>query len=755
MKTPFPVYLFPVALTVWLAVPAVLVMPHSAQGQTRDMINGNAVQFDDNGIWTWYSDERVVIDTNGNKLVVGCVENAAGLGGLPRDGNINVTIWDVPGAMGPRYLLHTHFISDGGGDDHNAPGLLAWPNGKYLAMYTGHNSDMLTLYRTYDPAAGFWSPEGTNNWANIVPGGDNFNTTYSNPWYMSAEGKTYDYSRGNNRSPNCIISTDFGNTWTWSGELTTNDNVGYVNGYFKYWGNGVDRIDFICTEYHPRDYSVSMYHGYISNGMSFNSLGTVMDTNIYDQLTMPKPQNFTPIFMTGTIMPPGQTNYRTWNDDLCRYADGTIECIIAARINNNTTTSGNDTNINPNHAFFFCRFDGTKWTPTYLCQAGYKLYAAEGDYVGLGCLNPNDPNTIYISTKYDPRAVQPGVTDTNLQYSTNHEIWKGVTTNSGTSFIWTPITQNSVCDNLRPIMPTWDNNDSALLWFRGHYYSAQSVDGAVLGIVEHRSEVVGQMHYVDATAGAGGNTTLTNGSPLVLSSAANQWHSQTGVGNGGTVISSADSIAEKATNLMTQITVPGPGTYDLWVNFWGAAVLSTNLGADWRIQAGLTVSNSQVYRSEKCEQVQPWTHDTALVLTNNSTPTNYLFQAYVGRVVVTNNYTITVLVGDWPYQTGTSTLVGNTNRTWYDGVSYAKVSPFQIQNVYRSGPSAVTLVWNSPPPEMSLTTPTYTLQKKNALTDASWTTVATGIPAASEAYTTTNVDNSASGSTAFYRVTWP
>src|SRR5208282_4933599 len=96
----------------------------------------------------------------------------------------------------------------------------------------------------------------------------------------------------------------------------------------------------------------------------------------------------------------------------------------------------------------------------------------------------------------------------------------------------------------RPVMPAWDNNDSALLWFRGTYNSAQSVDGAVLGIVEHRSEVVGPMHYVDATAGAGGNTTLTNGSPLVLSSSANQWHSQTGVGNGGTVISSADSVAE-------------------------------------------------------------------------------------------------------------------------------------------------------------------------------------------------------------------
>jgi hypothetical protein len=106
--------------------------------------------------------------------------------------------------------------------------------------------------------------------------------------------------------------------------------------------------------------------------------------------------------------------------------------------------------------------------------------------------------------------------------------------------------------------------------------------------------------------------------------------------------------------------------------------------------------------------------------------------------------------------TGGTTLAGNTCRTWYDGISYAKVNPFQIQKVYSSGPSAIMLVWNSPPPEMSLTTPSYTVQKTTSLNPpVTWTTVATGIPATSRAYTTTNVDVSAAGATAFYRVTWP
>jgi hypothetical protein len=560
-----------------------------------------------------------------------------------------------------------------------------------------------------------------------------------------------------NRSPHILVSTNYGDTWSYYGKLvrpSTNFTVGYNPGYFRYSDNGVDRIDFICTEAHPRDYLTSIYHGYISNGMSFKTDGTVVDSNLTNtnNSNVPFSYNFTPVFTNGTIMPPGQTNYRCWNDDVQRYADGTIECIISARINQSASSGYPDSGVNPNHAFFFCRYDGTKWTPTYLCQAGYKMYSSEGDYVGLGSLIPNDPNTIYISTQWDPRAVQPGVKDTNSQSSTAHEIWKGVTTNHGASFTWTPITQNSVRDNLRPIVPLWDGNDTALLWFRGSYATAQIYDEAPVGIVEHRSEVVGQMHYVDATAGAGGNTTLTNGGTLTLSASANQWHSQAGVGNGGTILSSADSAAENATNLMTQVTVPGSGTYDLWVNFWGTA--TTNL--DWRILAGLTPGTMQTYRSEKCEQVQPWTQDTSLVLTNTSPTTNYLYQAYVGRVVVSNNYTINVLVDDNAIRTGGTTLLGNTNRTWYDGISYAKVNPFQIQKVYSSGPSAITLVWNSPPPEMSLTTPSYTVQKTSSLNPPiSWTTVATGIPSASKAYATTNVDNSASGSMAFYRVTWP
>lgn len=751
MKNLIHVFRFPVAPVVWLATLAPLVLSIAAPAQTKDMVNGNLIQFDDNGAWTWYSDERAIVDPLGGKLLVGVDTATNGLGSPLRNGAIEAALFDFQTGTS----LRTTLMAGGtlGPDDHNGPAFLLRPDGKYLAQWTGHNANYLSYFRVFDGNA--WGPQTTFDWTTVGASAANELASYSNPHYLSAENRTYSFVRCmDNHSPQILISTNYGDTWSYYGKLVRSfPTAGYNPGYFRYSDNGTNRIDFICTEAHPRDYFTSIYHGYVSNGMSFRTDGTVVDSDLTNtnNSNVPFSYNFTPVFTNGTIMPPGMTNYRCWNDDVQRYADGTIECIISSRINNSNSApypNGDITNFS-DHAFFFCRYDGTKWTPAYLCQAGYKLYSSEADYVGLGCLSPNDPNTIYISTAFDPRAVVPGVTDTNPPYSTNHEIWKGVTTNHGASFTWAPITQRSTRDNLRPMVPQWDENNTVLVWFRGSYSTAQVYDEAPVGIVEHRAEVVGPMHYTDATAGAGGNTMLTNGSTLTLSSGANQWHSQTGVGNGGTIFSSADTTGETPPMIMTRVTVPGPGTYDLWVNFWGTG--TTN--ADWRILAGLNPATMQTYRAEKCEAVQPATQDTSLVLTNNSTPTNYLYQAYIGRAVASVSNTLTVLVGGNAIVTGGNgtTLGSNTNRTWYDGISYAKVNPFQITNV-NTTPTSVTLTWNSPLAQASLTTPSYTVWRKSALMDPNWTVVATNIPSAG--FTTSYTDN-LSANAAFYRVSWP
>jgi hypothetical protein len=706
-----------------------------------DVVAGNLIQFNDNGNWTWYSDERSIVDKAGGKIIVGSDANGAGMGGSARDGAIEAAIFDLQSGTSKRYTMLASGIL--GPDDHNAPAFMLRPDGKYLAQWTGHNQNYLSYFSIFDGAN--WSPYTTFDWQALGATSSEM-ASYSNPHYLPAEGRAYSFVRSLDiKSMNILMSTNYGDTWSYDGKLNRSyPGSGYNPGYYKFCDNGKDRIDFICTESHPRDTLTSIYEGYISNGMSFKTDGTLVDGNLNDT-NAPLSSDFMLVFSNGTVMPPGMTNYRCWDDDVQSYPDGTIECIISARINQSAHIGGYPDQEDPDHAFFFCRWNGTNWNSTYLCQAGYKLYSAEADYVGLGCLSPNDPNTIFISTKYDPRAVTPGVFDTNQPHSSFHEIWKGVTTNHGASFGWTPITQNSTHDNLRPIVPAWDANDIALIWFRGTYTTAQIIDGTPVGLVERHAETDGQKTYADANTT---NTTLATGAALVTGDGTGQWHVRT-TGNNGDVLASADVVAEDGPMLKTTVPVPGPGTYDLWVNFW----CSPFAGADWRIMAGTSTNQMQTYREQGSELVQTDDYTSNIVVTN--TTTNFLYQAYVGRVTASSSNTVSVFVDDNAVEAGlTSTLMADVDRTWYDGVSYAAVTPYQfgVTNiVYNAASNSITLAWNSTPSQSSLLPQSFTVQKKNSLSDADWTTVATNILSVGDTAEFTDV--SATNGSAFYRIT--
>ncbi len=651
--------------------------------EASDLVSGNLIQFNDNGAWCWYQDERTVVDITAGKLIIGSDASGSGVGGFSRDGTIESVIFDLQTGQLQRFTF-----MDVGCDDHNTPAFLVRPDGKYLAMYAQHYDDY-SRYRIYEGSD--WSAEQRFDWRTI-PEGTDFSTTYSNLFYLSAENKVYNIVRCYARSPNLMVSSDLGETWTYAGLLTEPDiSIGYVNGYFKYWSNGVDRIDFVCTEHHPRDYNTSIYHGYIRNGQSFDSNDTTLDSDISDK-TAPKPADFTQVFAANTVVN-NITMTRCWTIDLQTYEDGTITTIFKARANNSEM----------DHRFFYTRYDGSSWTSTYLGKAGSKMYWSEQDYVGLGALHPNDPNTIYISTPFDPR------NDADLSV---HEIFNGITTDNGTSWTWTTITCKSVRDNFRPIVPAWDKDNTALLWLRGTYYSAQRFDAAVVGILDRNSEPVSSMSYMDATLT---NTTLSTGEPLITTgpdankgAADNQWHERTGFGNGGSVLSSAEVSGENAPTLKTHVTIPIAGTYNVWVNFWA------NPDADWRIKAGLFINRMQLFRQMACKQVESSDYDSTLVLTGSGN--TFLYQAYLGRVQVLDDDSFEVFVDDEAIRIGTeNTLVGDIDRTWYDGISYAILDTESIVSVHQQAdeelPIEFSLSQNYPNPFNSTTTITYSLPK--------------------------------------------
>ena len=96
-----------------------------------------------------------------------------------------------------------------------------------------------------------------------------------------------------------------------------------------------------------------------------------------------------------------------------------------------------------------------------MAYAGSRLYDPENDYTGLVALVPDDPDTVYISADVNPVTGNPLISTADGER--HYEIFKGVSANSGVSWTWSPITKNSMVDNIRPIVPMSDSVNTALL----------------------------------------------------------------------------------------------------------------------------------------------------------------------------------------------------------------------------------------------------------------------------------------------------
>jgi hypothetical protein len=431
-----------------------------------DWVNGDLIEFNDNGGWCWYQDERVIVDQDNGRLVIGSVAS-----GGDRDKKVEVTHFDLETAESERFVLGTVSYTD----DHDAPALILRPDGAYAAMWAGHKDDCFSYTGVFDGDT--WETSRFE-WPSTVCGTpDDEKITYANLWYV---GDTlYSYVRSVGTSPNYISSTDDGLTFELGGRLTTTPKTAddYVSGYYKYWGNNVDRIDFLGTEGHPRTVDNNLWHGYVKKEGDtlkiYNSFDEVIDEDATDG-DAKNINEYSPVLAAGTEVN-GIAMTHLWNSDLVRYDDGTIAAIGSAR------KSGSIGAGDPEKHLLYFRFDGTEWKTTYLAQAGKKLYQDEEDYTGLGALDPDNPQVIYISTPFNP-----GTGDG--EYDGKKEIWKGVTCDDGATFTWEAVTANSTEDNLRPIVPKWNVENTALLWLQGTYTSAQEYDQRVVGIINKLPE---------------------------------------------------------------------------------------------------------------------------------------------------------------------------------------------------------------------------------------------------------------------------
>lgn len=438
-------------LVTSIALSAFLTLA-GASGFVPNYVAGTLVQLNDNGAWSWFMDERVVI--HDGKLVVGSVRAVGDFESGREDpnwGNVEIAVYDLADGTTAKTILHPRFEQD----DHNNPAFLAMPDGRLLAVYSRHAVERKVFWTFSEPNNPLaWAPAQVFE----TPGDDRQfggnNVTYANLFALSS-GRIYNFHRSFGHEPNYLYSDDGARSWHYGGRLLRG-REGY-SPYLKYAFNGRDTIHFIVTENHPRNWDNSIYHGFIrdnrvhlSDGRDAGPLSTSTETQL-------AAWELTQVFA-------GDADNVAWTVDLELDAEERPYALFSVQKDGRglpPRQGGMD------HRFHYARWDGSRWHQYEIAYAGTRLYPFEDDYTGLAALHPHDPNVVFISTDAHPVSGLPLVS--RADGKRHREIFRGNTTDGGRSWSWTAITADSTADNLRPIVPKWNDPRTALVWMRGEY----------------------------------------------------------------------------------------------------------------------------------------------------------------------------------------------------------------------------------------------------------------------------------------------
>lgn len=448
---------------------AVMVMASAgSRSLADDLIQFTGVPDAPNGAWCWYQDERVVVDTErpgGPMLLMSTVSFARQ--GDPDHGDIDLLWYNVATGERGAFELHDRLEAD----DHDNAAVYIRPDGRYLAVYSKHSTDKLVRWRVsthpHDPTA--WEPERTYENRSSV--------CYANLFLLDEPGggqRLYNFSRSDGFHPNYFFSTDQGGTWRYGGKLLTGPGGNETRGqrpYLKYAVHGTEALHFIATEGHPRQEDNGVYHGFLSRGKLHHSDGAAVGPLSTERTSPYRSPEFTTVLAKGAKFN-GVAMRHAWTIDLHVDADGYPYAALTARADN----------IDTDHRFLYARWDGQRWKVYEIARAGAYLYKKENDYTGLVALHPRDPDVLFISTPVDPRD------DRRLAH---YELFKGVTADGGASWAWTPVTWDSGADNLRPVVPVWDEENTALIWLKGRIKTYTSWDSQVVGRIVKTAELEG------------------------------------------------------------------------------------------------------------------------------------------------------------------------------------------------------------------------------------------------------------------------
>ena len=398
------------------------------------------------GAWTWFNDPRAV--WRAGKLYVGYVRSVDGRAALSR--------YD-PATKHVETVWTSSFTEE---DDHNNPGLLVLTDGRLMSFYARHSTDPHFVYRVHSEDERLYKTGAK--------------VTYSNPFQLTGEaGRIYNFMRNQNFNPTFVFSDDVGTNWS-PPQILIKTGMGRTRPYVKYASDGKRRIDFLYTDGHPRDVTNSLYHMYYKGGALYKTDGTFLKSLQDAPLLHDSGEHGSLIYKYDSEIPTG----RAWCWDIAYQSNNHPVCVFTVQRDHVTGTNW----FNDRIYYYYARWTGKSWQSRFIAHAGRPLYAAERDYAGGICLDPESPNVLYLSSNAAAPFDPTGRSTTFLNPNDRYELVRGVTHDGGLTFTWSPITTNSPLDNLRPYVP---RRGSALLWLRGNYRTYTSYDCAVMMLDDH------------------------------------------------------------------------------------------------------------------------------------------------------------------------------------------------------------------------------------------------------------------------------
>jgi len=409
-------------------------------------------QLASDGAWTWFTDERAITLENGN-LLVGYVRS---------DGAVAATNFNPRTGRGQETVLRT-----GWPDDHNNPAFTLLPDGRVLAVYSGHGRTSHFFWRVSDSS----NPRSSADWSQQRRRQIGANTTYANTYRLSAEGnRIFNFHRAINRNPTLTVSRDLGRSWEEPRHFIE-ANTGWVGPYPRYASNHRNRIDLIYTDGFPGALPTSIYHLFYRDDAFRLSDGAP----VAELQQLPLPYEAGTVIYSYSDAPWGDgegpddwiPGGRAWTWDIA-YEGGQPVCVFQVRVSGGSWRADRI-------FYYYATWTGSEWRKRLIAQAGRPLYPAQRHYGAGIALDPDNPRVVYLSSNARNPFDVSSVDDVPLSADERYELYRA---RVGRTLRVDNLTPDGTADNLRPHAL---ENSGWLVWFRGRYDTFQSFETRVVG----------------------------------------------------------------------------------------------------------------------------------------------------------------------------------------------------------------------------------------------------------------------------------